>query len=287
MLMDDPVHLDNLTGMRPSAGAAKIQIWVTRAPEDARAWILGLNDMGFDAQPMPLMAIGPAPDQHALRSTWQHLDQYQAVMFVSANAVRYFWQASPVSEGVLPWGGQRAWVTGPGSQDALLKVGVPLHAIDAPPWDAFQLDSEALWSVVSSQIHAGLRVLVVRGCDAQGQVTGRDWLVTQLQAAGAQVDQIAAYQRKKPELSQVQLAAVRQSVERGAVWLFSNSEAIFNLKEALPDQDWREAKAVATHPRIASKAKQAGWGSVAIAQPVLQAVASSIKSCYEFSKSSL
>lgn len=285
--MDDPVHLDNLTGMRPSAGAAKIQIWVTRAPEDARAWILGLNDMGFDAQPMPLMAIGPAPDQHALRSTWQHLDQYQAVMFVSANAVRYFWQASPVSEGVLPWGGQRAWVTGPGSQDALLKVGVPLHAIDAPPWDAVQLDSEALWSVVASQIHAGLRVLVVRGCDAQGQVTGRDWLVTQLQAAGVQVDQIAAYQRKKPELSQVQLAAVRQSVERGAVWLFSNSEAIFNLKEALPDQDWRGAKAVATHPRIANNAKQAGWGSVAIAQPALQAVASSIKSCHEFPKSSL
>lgn len=280
--MDDPVHLDSLASMRPTACAAKIQVWVTRAPEDAQAWILGLNDMGFDAQPMPLMAIGPAPDQHALRRSWQQLEQYQAVMFVSANAVRYFWQANPFSQGVLPWGGQRAWVTGPGSQDALLKVGLPLHAIDAPPWDAVQLDSEALWSVVASQIHAGLRVLVVRGCDAQGQVTGRDWLVTQLQAAGAQVDQIAAYQRKKPELSPAQIAAVRQSVERGAVWLFSNSEAISNLKEALPDQDWRRAKAVATHPRIARNAKQAGWGSVAITQPALQAVASSIKSCHEF-----
>jgi len=280
--MDDPVDQCIPTNMRSTECLAKIRVWVTRAPEDARAWILGLKDMGFDAQAMPLMAIGPAPDQQALRSTWQHLDQYHAVMFVSANAVRYFRQANPVSQGLLPWGGLRAWVTGPGSQDALLKVGFPLHSIDAPPWDAVQLDSEALWSVVASQIHAGLRVLVVRGCDAQGQVTGRDWLVTQLQAAGAQVDQIAAYQRKKPELSLAQLAAIRQSVEGGAVWLFSNSEAIFNLKEALPDQDWQGAKAVATHPRIATNAKQAGWGSVAIAQPALQAVASSIKSCHEF-----
>ena len=280
--MDNPIHQQGLSKKEPNACSSKIRVWVTRAPEDAQAWILGLNDMGFDAQPMPLMAIGPAPDQQALGRTWQHLDQYQAVMFVSANAVRYFWQANTVSQGQLPWGGQRAWVTGPGSQDALLKVGLPLHAIDAPPWDAVQLDSEALWSVVASQIHVGLRVLVVRGCDAQGQVTGRDWLVTQLQAAGAQVDQIAAYQRKKPVLSPTQIAAVRQSVERNAVWLFSNSEAIFNLKEALPDQDWWAAKAVATHPRIASNAKQAGWGSVAIAQPALQAVASSIKSCYEF-----
>jgi uroporphyrinogen-III synthase len=280
--MDNPVHLDSPARMRPTACSAKIRVWVTRAPEDAQAWILGLNDMGFDAQPMPLMAMGPAPDQHALRSSWEHLDQYQAVMFVSANAVRYFWQAKPDSPVPPPWGVLRAWVTGHGSQDALLKVGMPLHAIDAPPWDAVQLDSEALWSVVASQVNAGLRVLVVRGCDAQGLVTGRDWLVTQLQAAGAQVDQIAAYQRKKPVLSQAQLAAARQSVEMGAVWLFSNSEAISNLKEALPDQDWQGAKAVATHPRIGTNAKQAGWGSVAITQPALQAVASSIKSCHEF-----
>ncbi len=283
--MDNPIHQQGLSKKEPNACSSKIRVWVTRAPEDAQAWILGLNDMGFDAQPMPLMAIGPAPDQQALRRTWQHLDQYQAVMFVSANAVRYFWQAKPVSPGPLPRGGLRAWVTGPGSQDALLKVGWPSSAIDAPPLDAVQFDSEALWSVVACQIHSGLRVLVVRGCDAEGQVSGRDWLVTQLQAAGAQVDQIAAYQRKTPVLNQAQLQAVRQSVETGAVWLFSNSEAIFNLKDTLPDQNWLGAKAVATHPRIANNAKQAGWGYVAIAQPALQAVASSIKSCHEFSKS--
>ena len=268
------------------ASPARIKVWVTRPLNDAHAWILGLNGMGFDAQPLPLMAIGPAPDQQALRACWHHLDHYQAVMFVSANAVRYFWQAKHSASGYLPRDGIRAWVTGPGSQDALLQVGWPLQAIDAPSMDAVQFDSEALWSVVAPQIHPGMSVLVVRGCDGQGQVAGRDWLVAQLQAAGARVDQVAAYQRQAPHFSPLQLQAMRQSAEHGSVWLFSNSEAIAHLQSALPEHNWGRSLAVATHPRIADKARQAGWGFVAIAQPALQAVASSIKSCHEFTKSS-
>jgi uroporphyrinogen-III synthase len=267
-------------------GPAPIKVWVTRTPNDAQAWILSLNGMGFDAQPMPLMASGTAPDQQALRRCWHHLDRYQVVMFVSANAVRYFWDAKPSASGLLPWDGIRAWVTGVGSQNALLKVGLPSKAIDAPPADAVQFDSEALWSVVAPQIHPGLSVLVVRGCDDQGHVAGRDWLVTQLQAAGARVDQVAAYQRQTPAFSLMQLQAMRQSVNDGSVWLFSNSEAIAHLQSALPEHNWQRSLAVATHPRIADKARQAGWGYVAIAQPALQSVASSIKSCHEFSKSS-
>lgn len=278
----DPPGPSHTQAARP----APIKVWVTRAPDDAQAWVVGLNGMGFDAQPMPLMAIGPAPDQQALRRCWHHLDQYQAVMFVSANAVRYFWQAQPSTSGLWPQDGIRAWVTGPGSQDALLQVGLPSQAIDAPPRDAAQFDSEALWSVVAPQIQPGMAVLVVRGCDGQGQVAGRDWLVAQLQAAGARVDQMGAYQRQAPEFSPLQLQAMRQSVEDGSVWLFSNSESIAHLQRALPDHNWGRCLAVATHPRIADKARQAGWGRVAIAQPALQAIASSIKSCHESTKSS-
>jgi hypothetical protein len=51
-------------------------------------------------------------------------------------------------------------------------------------------------------------------------------------------------------------------------------------------QDWSHALAVATHPRIAQHARLAGWGRVAIAQPSLLGVASSIKSMHEFRTSS-
>ena len=255
------------------------RVWVTRASADAAPWIDGLNDLGLDAQSLPLMAIGPVGDGRGVQSAWQQLAQYHAVMFVSANAVRYFFQASPSP--CAPWPQVRAWLTGPGSQAALLAQGVPQGLIDAPALDAPQWDSEALWAVVKTQVRSGQRVLMVRGADATGQVAGRDWLSRQLQAADVQVTQVAAYQRLTPMFSQAQLQSAAQAASDGSVWLFSNSEAIGHLTDALPGQDWSQALAVATHTRIAQHARQAGWGRVAIAQPSLLSVASSIKSLHE------
>jgi uroporphyrinogen-III synthase len=253
---------------------------VTRAAQDAAPWIQGLNDLGLDAQSLPLMGIGPATDVQAVHSAWLSLEHYHAIMFVSANAVRYFFQAAP--RPASPWGQMRAWVTGLGSRAALLASGVSELLIDAPASDAAQWDSEALWAVIATQVHAGQRVLIVRGSDAQGQVAGRDWLSTKLQDAGVRVDQVAAYQRLRPIFTDAQCVAAAQAALDGSVWLFSNSEAIANLQAALPDQDWSHALAVATHPRIAQHARLAGWGTVAIAQPLINAVASSIKSIHEF-----
>lgn len=255
------------------------RVWVTRAPEDAPAWVRGLNDLGLEAQSLPLMAIGPAPDLQPLHTAWQHLSEYHAVMFVSANAVRYFFQARPPSCAVPAR--TRLWVTGPGSRAALSQAGVADAQIDAPPAQAPQWDSEALWAVVAPQVQACQRVLMVRGADAQGQVAGRDWLSHQLQAVGVQVAQVAAYQRQTPTLSEAQRLAAVRAASDGAVWLFSNSEAIGHLTAALPGQDWSQALAVATHPRIAHTARQAGWGHVIVTQPAMVAVASSIKSLYE------
>ena len=258
------------------------RVWVTRASQDAAPWVQGLNDLGLDAQSLPLMAIGPVADGREIHLAWQQLAHhpvnYHAVMFVSANAVRYFFQAGPQPS--PPWLVVRAWVTGAGSQAALRAAGVPDACIDAPAADAPQWDSEALWAVVAAQAQPGRRVLIVRGADAQGHVAGRDWLSRQLQAAGVAVDPVAAYQRQTPVFSPGQRAAAAQAASDGSVWLFSNSEAIGHLTTALPAQDWSQALAVATHPRIAQHARLAGWGHVAIAQPSLLAVASSVKSMH-------
>ncbi len=256
------------------------RVWVTRASQDAAPWVRGLNEWGLDAQSLPLMAIGPVVDGYPVHMAWQQLARYHAVMFVSANAVRYFFQARPQPQ--PSWRAVRAWVTGAGSQAALRAAGVPDAVIDAPPAHAPQWDSEALWAVIAPQLQSGQSVLIVRGADAQGHVAGRDWLSNQLQAAAVQVDQVAAYQRQTPVFSQAQRSAAAQAASDGSVWLFSNSEAIGHLTAALPGQDWSQALAVVTHPRIAQQARLAGWGHVAIAQPSVSAVASSIKSLHEF-----
>ncbi|MEG2631782.1 MAG: uroporphyrinogen-III synthase, partial [Comamonas sp.] len=46
----------------------------------------------------------------------------------------------------------------------------------------------------------------------------------------------------------------------------------------LPGTDWRQARALATHPRIAAAARQAGFGLVQECRPSLNDVAASIES---------
>jgi len=258
------------------------RVWVTRPLADSAHWIEGLRSLGMDAQALPLMVLGPSLDTNALQATWCHLEQYHAIMFVSANAVRYFFQNKPHKvDSEKLWGSARAWVTGLGSRAALLQAGVQAHAIDSPTIADTQWDSEALWAIIAPQIKPGQRVLIVRGANAQGKMTGRDWLRSQLVAFGAQVDQVVAYQRHAPTLSAKQCQMAKNSASDGSIWLFSNSEAISHLAAILPEQDWSKALAVATHPRIAQQARTLGWGRVAIAQPGMESVASSIKSLYE------
>ncbi|HEY3049162.1 MAG TPA: uroporphyrinogen-III synthase, partial [Polaromonas sp.] len=71
----------------------------------------------------------------------------------------------------------------------------------------------------------------------------------------------------------------------GSVWLFSSSEAVANLASQphLSRLDWRRARAVATHPRIADTLRAAGWGVVVESRPALKdikAVVRSIESHY-------
>jgi uroporphyrinogen-III synthase len=89
---------------------------------------------------------------------------------------------------------------------------------------------------------------------------------------------VVAYQRLQPTLSPAQLQMAAQGASDGSIWLFSNSEALGHLQQLLPGQDWSQAKAVATHPRIATHVRAAGFTHVAIAQPDRESIAASIKS---------
>jgi len=159
----------------------------------------------------------------------------------------------------------------------LQHAGVAAHAIDAPDAQSGQFDSEALWQQVHARVPAGACVLIVRGGDG-GASAGRDWLAHQLAGAGAQVETVAAYERRVPVLEAQQLALAQQAAQDGSVWLFSSSQAIRHLAQLLPAQYWGRARAVATHPRIAQTAREAGFGVVCESRPTLDDVVASIES---------
>ena len=273
-----------------------MRVIVTRPESAAHGWALGLEQAGFEPVLLPLIAIGPVAMTDALQQAWARLADYGAVMFVSGAAVKQFFESKPPLSLVLIKDSAiktRAWATGPGTTRILLRCGADVSLLDAPALDADQFDSEALWAVVRRQVKPGMRVLIVRGAETAGRAappaaesqadpaatgTGRDWFARQLTEAGATVDFVVAYQRSASPLSAQQQSAASAAAADGSVWLFSSSEAIANLAAGLPGQSWQAARAVATHPRIATQARKLGFGVVCESRPLLASVVASIES---------
>lgn len=253
------------------------RVLVTRPQREALRWVAQFQAHGCAAEALPLIAIVPE-EAAPLVAAWRRLDEYLALMFVSANAAEAFFAARP--DGAAWPQGLRAWSTGPGTTRALRVAGVDAARLDAPPDDAPQFDSEALWDLVGGTALAGARVLIVRGADASGQIAGRPWLAERLQAAGCQVDAVAAYRRTVPTWDAPQLARARAAAQDDqALWLLSSSEAVRHLAQLLPGQDWHAARALATHARIAEAARGLGFGRVAVSRPGMDDMLASIESC--------
>jgi len=266
---------------------------ITRPAGDAQAWVDALRAAGHQAFALPLIEVGPATHRQPMVQAWTQWPEFQAVMFVSAQAVRYFFDSQPTAlranAGHAWLNGPRCWATGPGTHKALREAGVPEACIDSPATDAAQFDSEALWQRVAAQVKTGQPVLIVRGHDVSTDAgmpqsdaaltgTGRDWLAQQLQAAGASAQFVVAYERRPPAWSAEQKAQATQAAMDGSVWCFSSSQAIQHLAQALPHQSWTKARCIATHSRIAQTARSLGFGEIHRSKPSLADLLVSLES---------
>jgi len=262
---------------------------VTRPQPEADAWVAALRDRGWPALAVPLLEVAEPIDpaeRQALaqaRAGWWHFD---ALMFVSGAAVQHF-----AGDGglVAPPGVSqtRFWAPGPGTAKALAKVlapaGISPDRIDSPPPDAAQFDSEHLWPVVSPQMGPGRRLLIVRGRSAGAQAgelpgSGREWLMRQCRAAGAQVSACVAYERRVASLDASPQAAWRQAMAEGAVWLFSSSEALGALAPFATEVDGSRNIALVTHPRMGEAVQRFGFARVVGTRPALADVLRTLES---------
>ncbi|RCX08520.1 uroporphyrinogen-III synthase [Extensimonas vulgaris] len=271
-----------------------VQVLVTRPAIEAARWIAQLQAQGIRAAALPLIDIAACQDaasQAALRQAHARLAHYQAVMFVSVPAVRHFLMPNLALAPEIPAlaaMSTRAWAPGPGTARALLQAGWPAARLDAPPAEAAQFDSEALWQRVAPQVQPGARVLVVRGREAgsanaaagrKGQ--GRDWLAQQIEAAGGVVETVVAYERAAPHWSPEQVRRAHAAVAARSWWLLSSSLAVHHLRQTLPDLPLAQARALATHPRIAAAARAAGFGQVRECRPTVQDVVAALGASIE------
>lgn len=247
---------------------------VTRPRAQAEPWCERLQALGVSAKVLPLIDIAPAPDPEGLRRWFATLAGGGAapaatlVMFVSPNAAQCLVDALPAG---WAWpSGVLAGATGPGTAAALQRAGVPLAAIVQPAADAAQFDSEALWGLLAPRLDwSGRRAAIVRGDG------GRDWLATQLRQAGAHVEFVQAYARRAPQWGETEKALLADAMARPAAhaWLLSSSEAVDHLAALVPGGDWSAALALASHPRIAERARRLGFGRVLPVRPAAEEVA--------------
>jgi uroporphyrinogen-III synthase len=248
-----------------------VKVLITRPADQAAQWVERLRSLEIDAVPLPLIEIRPASEPLAVVLAWSRINQLRLVVFVSPNAVDHFFALKPAG---LRWPmGLGVASTGPGTTRALLAQGVPAQRIAEPSANALQFDSEALWERLEGTDWNGAKVLIVRGDG------GREWLAEKLRSQGAKVSTVAAYQRSPPKFTRDQLALLAQALAEPHthLWLFSSAEAVTHLADSLSNVDLARAWAIATHPRIAARAQEVGFGNVVKTWPPLDAVVACIK----------
>lgn len=246
-----------------------MRLLVTRPLAQAAPWIEVLRARGVDAHALPLIGIAPVADPAPVQRAWRGLASYALAVFVSPSAVASFFALRPDG---APWpDGLRAATPGPGSAAALREAGV-LHVIEPDP-HAARFDSEGLWAELEGEAWGGRRVLVVRGDG------GREWLAERLRERGADVRFVQAYRRTLPALDDGARTVLADALAhpQSCVWHFSSAQAIDHLAQLAPEADWSRSVALASHPRIAARARAAGFGTVREVAPTPGAVAAALQ----------
>lgn len=163
---------DNL----PLAGR---RIIVTRSPEQASALAAKLTALGAEVLLLPMVRFTDPPETKELDEAIRALDEFDWLVFTSANAVRFF-LARCRTLGQWPAAGLRLAVVGPATRDALEAEG--LRAAIAP----HEFRGKALAAELEIEV-TGRRVLMPRSNKAGDELPGL------LRAAGAVVTDVVAY----------------------------------------------------------------------------------------------
>lgn len=198
--------------MTAGGSLSGLGILVTRPAAQAEHLCELIAARGGRAVRFPVLEIVPVANTDAVQTALARLTDYDLVIFVSANAVRYCFNLIESD-----WPGVPVAAIGRKTAAALDAAGVPVTLAPPSPYD-----SEALLALPGLQSVAGQRILVVRG---EG---GREHLREILAARGARVDYLEVYRRRLPASDPALLRGALERHEIDVLTLASN-ESLENL----------------------------------------------------------
>ena len=178
------------------------RVLVTRSEDQAGELVRRLRAAGAEALVVPLICARPLADPAGLDAALSRLASYDALLFTSANAVRFFAERAAARGVALA--GPRVFCVGPATAERAREAGL---AVDLVP--AGRYDAEGLLAALRRALPlAGRRFLLPRAEAA------REVLPEGLRAAGASVDAVPIY---RTEAAPFDAAALRARLAAGEI----------------------------------------------------------------------
>jgi len=224
-------------------------VLVTRASQQAVELAAALRSVGAAPVLEPMIefaAIEEAEGKAKIALAIARLDQTQAIVFTSSNAVRYFAHAyhdragdHDQAVGALSprqWAEIRTFCVGERTAEAALAAGFPVHVVATGRSDAEALLGQLLQALPTHDatgVTSGARVLI------PGSQIARTIIADGLRATGIEVDAVPFYENRRP---QIDVAGLRGRLARGELFAltFTSPSTVDHFLDCLDDES-REA----------------------------------------------
>lgn len=233
---------------RPLAGK---RIVVTRAQDQAHELIRALESFGAEVLRFPTVQFVPPEEWRELDEQLTKLDGFQAILFLSRNAVRYFFQR-------------------------LRELGIKCHAVGSSnlliaavgPATAREAEANGLRVDIVASEHSGKGLVRELGERVSGRAVliprgdlADDTVPEELCAAGARVTQVVVYRNVPPEKTDPAIASQILRGDADAI-IFASPSGFHNFSKALGGADLLRLSArtrfAAIGPTTAAALRDAG-----------------------------
>lgn len=233
-----------------------LHILVTRPHPQGEGLCQRIAELGGHPIAFPTIAFAPPPHPEALTQAIAALGEQDWLIFISPQAV--YATAAAIRQQWPRLSNSVKWAAiGAGTAEALRAAGWEVNVQPEQQWN-----SEGLLNLPEFQNVTGQKVAVIRG------LGGREWIDQALQARGAQVLTIVAYQRVipvtdvEPILKQLQQNAIDQVI-------ITSFEGAHNFKQLLGKEGWpfiQKIPMIVVSERIKLLAQDLGFQTIWVAQ---------------------
>lgn len=223
-------------------------VLITRPADQTEGFVQAIESLGGNAVLFPTIEITSPASWEACNAAIQNIEQYNALVFTSANAVRKFFERVKLVGNTFKEELNRKtiYTIGERTKRAVESEG---HPMQIGPEVA---TAEALAAMIAKSDIRGRRFLFPRGN------LGRDVLPKSLRAAGAIVDEVIVYHTIKPahqEIDRIEQLFLKKEID---IITFFSPSSIRNFLEMISLEELNGVPVAVIGPVTADAAKSSG-----------------------------